>query len=117
MVRAGTRWHEVSWKDALDRAADGLVRVRRRYGRDAAAIYYGNPVAHSLGLMTHGLTFARAMRTRNVYSASSADQLPQMLVALRMFGHQALIPGYRIWTGPTCSSSSAPIRSCPRAAS
>jgi anaerobic selenocysteine-containing dehydrogenase len=92
LVREGTRWREVSWKDALDRAAEGLVRVRRRYGRDAAAIYYGNPVAHSLGLMTHGLTFARAMRTRNVYSASSADQLPQMLVALRMFGHQALIP-------------------------
>ena len=61
-------------------------------GRDAAAIYYGNPVAHNLGLMTHALTFARALRTRNVYSASSADQLPQMLVALRMFGHQALIP-------------------------
>jgi anaerobic selenocysteine-containing dehydrogenase len=92
MVREGTRWREVSWKEALDLAAEGLVRVRRRYGRDAAAIYYGNPVAHSLGLMTHALTFARALRTRNVYSASSADQLPQMLVALRMFGHQALIP-------------------------
>jgi anaerobic selenocysteine-containing dehydrogenase len=92
MVRDGTRWREVSWKDALDRAAEGLVRVRRQYGRDAAAIYYGNPVAHSLGLMTHALAFARALRTKNVYSASSADQLPQMLVALRMFGHQALIP-------------------------
>ena len=42
--------------------------------------------------MTHGLTFARALRTKNVYSASSADQLPQMLVALRMFGHLVRIP-------------------------
>jgi anaerobic selenocysteine-containing dehydrogenase len=92
LIRDGTRWHEASWADALDRAAEGFVRVRRRDGRDAAAIYYGNPVAHNLGLMTHALTFARALRTRNVYSASSADQLPQMLVALRMFGHQALIP-------------------------
>jgi anaerobic selenocysteine-containing dehydrogenase len=92
LIREGGRWREASWEDALDRAADGLVRVRRRYGRDAAAIYYGNPVAHNLGLMTHALTFARALRTRNVYSASSADQLPQMLVALRMFGHLALVP-------------------------
>src|SRR5207237_218962 len=53
---------------------------------------YGNPVAHNLGLMTHALPFARALRTRNVYSASSADQLPQMLAAFRMFGHLALIP-------------------------
>jgi anaerobic selenocysteine-containing dehydrogenase len=92
LVREGTVWREASWESALDRAADGLRAVRRRHGRDAVAIYYGNPVAHNLGLMTHGLTFARALRSRNVYSASSADQLPQMLVALRMFGHLALIP-------------------------
>ena len=92
LIRNGSHWHEVSWEEALDRAADGLVRARRRHGRDAVAIYYGNPVAHNLGLMTHGLSFARALRTKNVYSASSADQLPQMLVALRMFGHLALIP-------------------------
>ena len=92
LIRQGTRWREASWDEALERAADGLVRLRRQHGRDAVAIYYGNPVAHSLGLITHALTFTRALRTRNVYSASSADQLPQMLVALRMFGHQAVIP-------------------------
>src|SRR5258706_805312 len=92
LIREGSRWRDASWSEALDRAADGLIRVRRAYGRDAVAIYYGNPVAHNLGLMTHGLPFARALRTRNVYSASSADQLPQMLAAFRMFGHLALIP-------------------------
>ena len=92
MIREGSRWREVPWDDALDRAADGLDRVRKRHGRDAVAMYYGNPVAHNLGLMTHALPFAWALRTRNVYSASSADQLPQMLAAFRMFGHLALIP-------------------------
>jgi anaerobic selenocysteine-containing dehydrogenase len=92
IVRDGTRWQDVSWESALDRAAHGLARVRESHGRNAVGIYYGNPVAHNLGLMTHGLTFARALRTRNVYSASSADQLPQMLVALRMFGHSVRIP-------------------------
>src|SRR6185295_8995136 len=80
------------WQDALDRAADGLVSVRKRHGRDAVAMYYGNPVAHNLGLLTHALPFAHALRTKNVYSASSADQLPQMLAAFRMFGHLAMIP-------------------------
>ena len=92
MIRDGSRWREVCWQEALDRAADGLVRTRRRHGRDAVAMYYGNPVAHNLGLMTHALPFARALRTRNVYSASSADQLPQMMAALHMFGHFGLIP-------------------------
>jgi anaerobic selenocysteine-containing dehydrogenase len=92
IVREGSRWQDVSWEIALDRAAHGLSRVRRRHGRNAVGIYYGNPVAHNLGLMTHGLTFASALRTRNVYSASSADQLPQMLVAFHMFGHSVRIP-------------------------
>jgi anaerobic selenocysteine-containing dehydrogenase len=92
LIRDGAHWREASWKDALDRAAEGLVRVRQQHGRDGLAIYYGNPVAHDFGLITHALTFARALRSKNVYSASSADQLPQMLVALRLFGHQALIP-------------------------
>ena len=82
MTRRGTR----PW------IARPLVRVRRAHGRDAVAIYYGNPVAHNLGLMTHALPFARMLATKNVYSASSADQLPQMLAALRMFGHLGLIP-------------------------
>ena len=92
LIRTGSDWREASWEEALDRAADGLSSVRRRHGRDAVGLYYGNPVAHNLGLLTHGLAFRRALRTRNVYSASSADQLPQMLAALRMFGHFALIP-------------------------
>jgi anaerobic selenocysteine-containing dehydrogenase len=92
MIREGPSWRQASWQEALDRAADGLRRVRKQHGRDAVAMYYGNPVAHNLGLLTHALPFARALRTRNIYSASSADQLPQMLAALRMFGHLALIP-------------------------
>ena len=92
LVRAGSGWREASWEEALDRAAAGLAAVRGRHGRDAVALYYGNPVAHNLGLLTHGLAFRRALRTRNVYSASSADQLPQMLAALRMYGHFGLIP-------------------------
>jgi anaerobic selenocysteine-containing dehydrogenase len=92
LVRTGDGWREASWEEAIARAADGLARIRRRHGRDAVAIYYGNPVAHNLGLLTHALPFGRALRTKNVYSASSADQLPQMLAAYRMFGHLALIP-------------------------
>ena len=92
LLRTGSSWREASWEEALDRAAAGLAAVRRRHGRDAVALYYGNPVAHNLGLLTHGLAFRQALRTRNVYSASSADQLPQMLAALRMYGHFGLIP-------------------------
>jgi anaerobic selenocysteine-containing dehydrogenase len=92
LVRDGAAFREASWEEALDRAAGGLERVRKKHGRDAVALYYGNPTAHNLGLLTHGLAFSRALRTRNLYSASSADQLPQMLASYWMYGHLALVP-------------------------
>src|SRR3979490_3344590 len=43
LIAEGSRWREVKWDEALDRAADGLARVRKNHGRDAVAMYYGNP--------------------------------------------------------------------------
>ncbi|HEU4409946.1 MAG TPA: molybdopterin-dependent oxidoreductase [Polyangiaceae bacterium] len=88
----GGAFREASWGEAFERAIAGLSAVRRRHGRDALGIYYGNPTAHNLGLLTFGLALARGLRSKNTSSASSTDQLPQMLVALEMFGHVALMP-------------------------
>ncbi|HJW09815.1 MAG TPA: molybdopterin-dependent oxidoreductase, partial [Holophagaceae bacterium] len=35
MVRAGGRWREVSWDEALDAAADALLRIGNEHGADA----------------------------------------------------------------------------------
>ncbi|EHR48574.1 anaerobic dehydrogenase, typically selenocysteine-containing [Saccharomonospora marina XMU15] len=93
LVRGGVdEWFEVSWPAAIELAAAGLRDVRQRHGKHALAVYQGNPTAHNLGLITYGQPFFRALRTPNLYSATSADQLPHMLAALQMFGHQLLMP-------------------------
>ncbi|WP_031468428.1 molybdopterin-dependent oxidoreductase [Sciscionella sediminilitoris] len=91
LIRSGDGWREAGWTEALDHAAAGLRAVRRE-DRDALAVYHGNPGAHNLGAVLYGLPFYHALRTRNLYSASSMDQLPHMLAAWRMFGHQGLLP-------------------------
>ena len=83
---------ETTWDDALDLAADTLARTINEHGRDALGIYLGNPNVHSLGSMTHGIGLVKMLRTKNTYSATSVDQLPQQLIAHLMFGHQMLIP-------------------------
>jgi anaerobic selenocysteine-containing dehydrogenase len=55
-------------------------------------VYYGNPTAHSLGLLTYGQVLFKALKTKNRFSATSVDQLPHMLSSLEMFGHQLLLP-------------------------
>lgn len=90
--RIGREWHQVSWDEALDLVATNLARAVDEHGRDALAIYLGNPNVHSLGSMTHGTAMVKSFRTRNKYSATSVDQLPAQLVAYLMYGHQLLLP-------------------------
>nr|HEX4312957.1 molybdopterin oxidoreductase family protein [Kofleriaceae bacterium] len=92
VVRDGSGWREIAWDAAFDLVAARLTEVREIYGRDAIGVYQGNPTAHNAGLLTYGQMFLRTLGTRNMYSATSNDQLPHMLAALLMFGNQLLMP-------------------------
>lgn len=92
MVRAGETWTEIGWTKAFDLVAERLRSIREEHGNHALAVYQGNPTAHNAGLLTFGQGLFRNLGTRNMYSATSVDQLPQMLAAYLMFGHQAMLP-------------------------
>lgn len=85
-------WQEVSWDEALDEAAERIHEVQQRHGRDAVATYVGNPGAHNPGVVLYYPPLAQTLGTKHRYSATSVDQLPQMLAAHLMFGHQLLMP-------------------------
>jgi len=82
----------MDWHTALDQASARIADVQRRYGRDAVALYLGNPTVHSHGALLAAPYLSRALGTRQRYSATSVDQLPHMMAALEMFGHQLLLP-------------------------
>jgi anaerobic selenocysteine-containing dehydrogenase len=92
MRRAATGWEPVGWSAAFDEIERRIGEVRARHGNDAVALYVGNPTVHNLGAMLNVGHFIRAVRTRNLYSATSVDQLPHMMAAYHMFGHQFLMP-------------------------
>jgi anaerobic selenocysteine-containing dehydrogenase len=85
-------WHPIAWEDAFELAADRLAKVIEANGNDAVAIYAGNPNVHNFGHLINIPPIAKLIRSKNIYSASSVDQLPQQLVSYLMFGHQFLIP-------------------------
>jgi anaerobic selenocysteine-containing dehydrogenase len=89
--RVGDRFEEIGWDEALDLAADGLRRVQDRHGRNAVAMYVGNPAAHTSSVLAVG-PLRRVLGTRNLYSATSVDQLPQHLTSNEMFGSPLLMP-------------------------
>jgi anaerobic selenocysteine-containing dehydrogenase len=90
--RTADGWQKIPWEQAFDEVTEGLKSIQHQHGKDAVAIYLGNPTVHNLDAMLFGPMFYRSLRTKNRYSATSVDQLPEQLVSLLMFGHSLLIP-------------------------
>jgi anaerobic selenocysteine-containing dehydrogenase len=90
--RRGDTWEEIGWDEALDEVGRRIAEVQRAHGRDAVALYYGNPTGHSYAAMLTLLTFAQMLGTRNLYSSNSVDALPRMLTSALLYGNLAVIP-------------------------
>src|SRR6266566_2930695 len=92
LVRRDDRWLSVSWEDAFAEIERGLMPLLQEGGRDALAIYIGNPNAHNLASLLYLPVFLQAARTHNVFSASTLDQMPKHVSAGLMFGTVLSIP-------------------------
>ena len=92
MQRVDGEWREVGWDEAFDLAAEKFAAIVAEHGNDAVGFYIGNPAVHNIGTLFSIPSFARVLKTKNAFSASSVDQLPQQLASLLMYGHQFLIP-------------------------
>ncbi len=86
LVRRDGELVEVGWDEAWAAVAAGLGAVTERHGRDAVALYLGNPNAHNVGSMLFAPPMVRAFATTNVFSASTVDQRPKELASGLMFG-------------------------------
>lgn len=92
LLRDGTQWREIAWDEAFAIAGARLAVITDAHGDDAVGMYIGNPSVHNSGTLFNVSAVARALKTTNVFTATSVDQLPQQLVSYLMFGHQFLIP-------------------------
>jgi anaerobic selenocysteine-containing dehydrogenase len=92
LVKRDGEFVEVGWDEAFAEIERRLLPIIERDGRDACAVYVGNPNAHNLAGLIYGRPLLRALGTTNVYSASTVDQRPKELSAALMFGGGLTIP-------------------------
>ncbi|MDX1447916.1 MAG: molybdopterin-dependent oxidoreductase [Acidimicrobiia bacterium] len=92
LVKRDGRFVETSWEEALAEIDRRLGQVRTAHGNDSVAVYIGNPNAHGFQNLLAIRPFAKALRTRNVYSASTVDQMPKHVSSGYLFGHPGTIP-------------------------
>jgi anaerobic selenocysteine-containing dehydrogenase len=92
LVKRDGRFVEVSWDEAFAEVERGLREVAEAHGRDATAIYIGNPNAHSLSGLLYLRPLIKALGTTNVFSASTVDQRPKEVASGLMFGGGLTVP-------------------------
>ncbi|HEY1275641.1 MAG TPA: molybdopterin oxidoreductase family protein [Thermoleophilaceae bacterium] len=92
LVRRDGELVEASWDEAFEEIDRRLRPVLDEHGPNAVAVYLGNPSAHSLSALLYGPAWLRALGTRNLFSASTADQMPKQVSSGMMFGHFLSVP-------------------------
>ncbi|MEX1178146.1 MAG: molybdopterin-dependent oxidoreductase [Nitriliruptor sp.] len=91
-VRRDAALVEATWDEAFGEVEQRLRAIVDEHGPDSVAIYLGNPNAHTLSGQLYARALIKSLRTRNVHSASSVDQLPKHVSCGTMFGDPLAIP-------------------------
>jgi anaerobic selenocysteine-containing dehydrogenase len=81
-----------SWDEALGSIAERLPPLLEAHGRDAVAVYIGNPAAHGLAALLYGRVLLKALGTKSIFSASTVDQRPKEISSALMFGTALSVP-------------------------
>lgn len=92
LIKRDGKFVEASWDEALAEVERRLLPIIQAHGGDAVAAVVGNPSAHKVSLLSYFPRVVKALGTRNVFSASTLDQMPKQLSSGLMYGHWLSIP-------------------------
>lgn len=92
MIREGREWRSVTWDEAFRYINDKLTPILAEHGKNAVAAYLGNPSVHNTELSLYGPALLRGLGTKNIFSASTVDQMPKQVSSALMFGTGLSIP-------------------------
>jgi anaerobic selenocysteine-containing dehydrogenase len=92
MIREGKVWREVSYDEAFAEIERRLPPILEAGGRNALGVYLGNPNVHNLGGALYVRPLLKAFRTKQLYSASTVDQMPTHVACGLLYGSPGAIP-------------------------
>ncbi|RSN36656.1 molybdopterin-binding oxidoreductase [Amycolatopsis sp. WAC 04169] len=92
LVKRDGEFVEVTWDEAFAEIDRRLRPIIDEHGRNAVAVYSGNPTVHNAALVLYGRVFFKALGTRNFYTATTVDQMPKHFSSGYLFGDPQAIP-------------------------
>lgn len=92
LVKRDGRFEEATWDEAFAAVEAGLRRVTEAHGQQAVGAYLGNPNAHNFESGLYMRPFLKSLGTRNIFSASTVDQMPRHVSSGLLYGSPGTIP-------------------------
>jgi anaerobic selenocysteine-containing dehydrogenase len=92
LVRRNGKLEEATWDEAFAAIEQGLMPILEKQGRQALAVLAGNPSTHHLAASLYLRPLILSAGTRNLYTTSTTDQMPQHVVSGLMWGDANVFP-------------------------
>ncbi|MER5763092.1 molybdopterin oxidoreductase family protein [Streptomyces sp. NPDC002082] len=92
LVRRDGRLREATWEEAFQAIADAVPALVRTYGPQSVGVVLGNPNVHTMAGQLYPPLLLKALGTRNLFTASTLDQMPKHVSSGLLFGDPFAIP-------------------------
>ncbi|WP_405462797.1 molybdopterin-dependent oxidoreductase [Streptomyces anulatus] len=83
---------EAAWSEAFDLIAARIPELTKTHGPNTVGVVLGNPNVHTMAGSLYPPLLLGALRTRNVFTASTLDQMPKHVSSGLLFGDAHAIP-------------------------
>ncbi|MFD3552463.1 molybdopterin oxidoreductase family protein [Streptomyces goshikiensis] len=92
LVRRAGRLREATWDEAYGAVAAAVPALVREHGPQSVGVVLGNPNTHTMAGALYPPVLLKALGTRNLFTASTLDQMPKHVSSGLLFGDPFAIP-------------------------
>lgn len=92
LVRKDGQLREAGWDEAFDVIAARIRPLIEEHGPNAVGVLLGNPNVHTMAGALYPPVLLSLLRTRNLFTASTLDQMPKHVSSGLLFGDPVAIP-------------------------
>ncbi|MCX4777381.1 molybdopterin oxidoreductase family protein [Streptomyces sp. NBC_01264] len=92
LVRRDGRLREATWEEAFRAIADAVPALVQAHGPQSVGVVLGNPNVHTMAGQLYPPLLLKALGTRNLFTASTLDQMPKHVSSGLLFGDPFAIP-------------------------
>lgn len=92
LVRTDGVLREATWSEAFDVIAARIPALAEEHGKQSVGVVLGNPNVHTMAGGLYPQLLLATLGTRNVFTASTLDQMPKHVSSGLLFGDANAIP-------------------------